>query len=71
MPEVFVFIDNGVNDRPGSIPLHNSRYAFNDWVLPIGTRYLADVARLRVPAQGKKACFSPTPTLFAKTMTRT
>ena len=43
------FIGNGANDGAGGIPLHNARYDFNDQVLPIGARYFAEVARIRLP----------------------
>ena len=49
VPGAFVFIGNGANDEPGGIPLHNARYDFNDQVLPIGARYFAEVARIRLP----------------------
>ena len=48
VPGAFVFIGNGANDGPGGIPLHNARYDFNDQVLPIGARYFAEVARIRL-----------------------
>lgn len=50
IPGAFVFIGNGAGDEPGSTPLHNARYDFNDSVLPIGARYFAELARLRLPA---------------------
>ena len=49
VPGAFVFIGNGANDSPGGIPLHHARYDFNDQVLPIGARYFAEVARIRLP----------------------
>jgi hippurate hydrolase len=49
VPGAFVFIGNGANDEPGGVPLHNARYDFNDQVLPIGARYFAEVARIRLP----------------------
>jgi hippurate hydrolase len=49
VPGAFVFIGNGANDGPGGIPLHNARYDFNDQLLPIGARYFAEVARIRLP----------------------
>jgi amidohydrolase len=49
VPGAFVFIGNGDGDGPGSTPLHNARYDFNDSVLPIGARYFAELARVRLP----------------------
>jgi len=52
VPGVFVFIGNGADDTPGGTPLHNARYDFNDAVLPIGARYFAELARMRLPRRG-------------------
>ncbi|MFC5519551.1 M20 aminoacylase family protein [Polaromonas jejuensis] len=49
VPGAFVFIGNGDNGAPGSTPLHNARYDFNDSVLPVGARYFAELARIRLP----------------------
>lgn len=49
IPGAFVFIGNGDNDGPGAVPLHNAQYDFNDRVLPIGARYFAEIARVRLP----------------------
>ena len=49
IPGAFVFIGNGDGEGPGSVPLHNARYDFNDEILPIGARYFAELARLRLP----------------------
>ncbi len=49
VPGAFVFIGNGASDEPGGTPLHNARYDFNDQVLPIGARYFAQLARVRLP----------------------
>jgi hippurate hydrolase len=49
VPGAFVFIGNGARDEPGGVPLHHARYDFNDQVLPIGARYFAELARLRLP----------------------
>jgi hippurate hydrolase len=49
VPGAFVFIGNGDGESPGSVPLHNARYDFNDQVLPIGARYFAEIARTRLP----------------------
>jgi amidohydrolase len=49
VPGAFVFIGNGQAGMPGGIPLHNSRYDFNDSVLPIGARFFAELARVRLP----------------------
>lgn len=47
-PGAFVFIGNGDNNA-GAVPLHNARYDFNDRVLPIGARYFAEIAKVRLP----------------------
>jgi amidohydrolase len=53
VPGAFVFLGNGDggddSEGPGAVPLHNARYDFNDAVLPIGARYLAELARVRLP----------------------
>lgn len=49
VPGAFVFIGNGDGDSAGAVPLHNARYDFNDRVLPIGARYFAELARVRLP----------------------
>jgi hippurate hydrolase len=49
VPGAFVFIGNGADGGPGSVPLHNARYDFNDEILPIGARYFAELARLGLP----------------------
>lgn len=49
MPGAFVFIGNGDGASPGAVPLHNARYDFNDQILPIGARYFAELARVRLP----------------------
>jgi amidohydrolase len=45
----FAFIGNGAEGEPGATPLHNARYDFNDTVLPIGARYLAEIVRTKLP----------------------
>lgn len=50
VPGAFVFIGNGASDAPGGVALHNARYDFNDQLLPIGARYFAEVARIRLGA---------------------
>jgi hippurate hydrolase len=49
LPGAFVFIGNGAGEDPGSTPLHNAGYDFNDAILPVGARYLAELARVRLP----------------------
>lgn len=49
VPGAFVFIGNGDGDSAGAIPLHNARYDFNDALLPIGARYFAEIARIKLP----------------------
>ena len=51
VPGAFVFIGNGAPDEPGGVPLHNTRYDFNDAVLPLGARYFAELVRQRLPAR--------------------
>ncbi|MDH0866269.1 M20 family metallopeptidase [Mitsuaria sp. GD03876] len=48
LPGAFVFIGNGDADSPGSVPLHNARYDFNDTILPVGARYFAEVVRVKL-----------------------
>ncbi|MEJ8853851.1 M20 aminoacylase family protein [Variovorax robiniae] len=48
VPGAFVFIGNG-DAGQGGVPLHNARYDFNDTVLPVGARYFAELARIRLP----------------------
>ncbi|HHG5368177.1 TPA: M20 aminoacylase family protein [Pseudomonas aeruginosa] len=50
VPGAFVFIGNGAAGTPGSVPLHNAQYDFNDEVLPVGARYFAELIRHRLPA---------------------
>ncbi len=49
LPGAFVFIGNGDGDDPGSVPLHNARYDFNDRIVPLGARWFAELARQRLP----------------------
>ena len=49
IPGAFVFIGNGDGDDPGALPLHNAGYDFNDRIVPVGARYFAELARLRLP----------------------
>jgi amidohydrolase len=49
VPGAFVFIGNGDSDDAGGTPLHNASYDFNDAVLPVGARYFAELARVRLP----------------------
>lgn len=48
IPGAFVFIGNGAGDEPGAVPLHNARYDFNDAILPVGARWFAELARMRL-----------------------
>jgi amidohydrolase len=50
VPGAFVFIGNGATGQPGGTPLHNAAYDFNDAVLPLGARYFAELASIRLPA---------------------
>jgi len=50
VPGAFAFIGNGTGDATGGVPLHNSKYDFNDEILPIGARYFAEIIRTRLPA---------------------
>ncbi len=49
VPGAFVFLGNGDGNSPGAVPLHNAGYDFNDRVLSVGARYLAELARVRLP----------------------
>ena len=49
VPGAFVFLGNGEGNSPGAVPLHNAAYDFNDRVLSVGARYLAELARVRLP----------------------
>ncbi|HEX7638625.1 MAG TPA: M20 aminoacylase family protein [Burkholderiaceae bacterium] len=49
LPGAFVFIGNGDGADPGATPLHNASYDFNDRILPLGARWFAELARLRLP----------------------
>lgn len=49
VPGNFAFIGNGADGEPGATPLHNAQYDFNDAVLPIGARYLAEIVRVKLP----------------------
>lgn len=49
VPGAFVFLGNGAEGAPGSTPLHNGSYDFNDEVLEAGARYFAEIVRLRLP----------------------
>jgi hippurate hydrolase len=51
VPGAFVFIGNGDGEGPGAVPLHNARYDFNDELLPVGARFFAEIARVRLPAR--------------------
>lgn len=50
IPGCFVFIGNGDDsDGQGNIPLHNSRYDYNDEILKIGAEYFAELIKVRLP----------------------
>ncbi|MGV3678736.1 MAG: M20 aminoacylase family protein [Acidovorax sp.] len=49
VPGAFMFIGNGESGTPGGVPLHNAAYDFNNAVLPMGARYFAELARVRLP----------------------
>jgi hippurate hydrolase len=50
VPGAFVFLGNGAEGEPGSTPLHNGSYDFNDEVLVTGAHYFAEIVRLRLPS---------------------
>jgi hippurate hydrolase len=56
IPGAFVFIGNGDGDGPGATPLHNASYDFNDRIVPVGARYFAELARVRLPQNTASAC---------------
>jgi len=45
VPGNFVFIGNGETNATGGVPLHNSKYDFNDEALATGAKYFAEVAK--------------------------
>lgn len=49
VPGNFSFMGNGESGEPGSVPLHNSRYDFNDDILDIGAQYFAALANTCLP----------------------
>ncbi len=49
VPGAFAFIGNG-DTGPGSTPLHNAQYDFNDALLALGARYFAEIVRIRLPS---------------------
>ena len=49
IPGAFVFVGNGAIDTPGGVPLHNSRYDFNDQIVSVGAHYFAEIIRQRLP----------------------
>nr|WP_304217076.1 M20 aminoacylase family protein [Fredinandcohnia onubensis] len=52
VPGCFVFIGNGDDsDGIGNIPLHNSRYDFNDKILTTGAEYFAELIKVRLPRE--------------------
>ena len=50
VPGSYLLIGNGDGEGPGAVPLHNARYDFNDELLPVGARFFAEIARVRLPA---------------------
>ncbi|MEY2195345.1 M20 aminoacylase family protein [Neobacillus sp. BF23-41] len=49
IPGCFVFIGNGDDSEGiGNVPLHNSRYDFNDKILTIGAEYFAELIKVRL-----------------------
>lgn len=64
LPGAFVFIGNGDGEADaegqgaGVTPLHNTRYDFNDIVLPVGARYFAELARVRLPVSSANSTSS-------------
>ena len=53
VPGAFVFIGNG--DGPDALPLHSAQYDFNDRIVPVGARFFAELARVRLPRQATTA----------------
>lgn len=50
IPGCFVFIGNGDDSEGiGNVPLHNSRYDYNDKILTIGAEYYAELIKVRLP----------------------
>ena len=50
VPGNYTFIGTGLAGEEGGVPLHNSRYDFNDRILGLGARYFAQLARDRLKA---------------------
>jgi amidohydrolase len=49
VPGNYMFIGSGISGEPGSTPLHNPHYDFNDDLLTLGADYFATLARQRLP----------------------
>jgi amidohydrolase len=49
VPGNYMFIGSGISGEPGSTPLHNPNYDFNDDLLTLGADYFATLARQRLP----------------------
>lgn len=49
IPGAFVFVGNGSINTAGGMPLHNSRYDFNDEIVSVGAHYFAEIIRQRLP----------------------
>ncbi|MSO76607.1 MAG: amidohydrolase [Alphaproteobacteria bacterium] len=47
-PGAFIFIGNGGQGEPGSCPVHNPHYDFNDAILPLGASYWTQLVEGRL-----------------------
>ena len=49
MPGAFFFLGGAVGDQSRDLPLHNSRFDYNDDILELGARVFAQLIRERLP----------------------
>jgi hippurate hydrolase len=51
-PGAYLRVGQGAPDGPGPHPLHNSRYDFNDDILPLGAALHASLVEHALPLAG-------------------
>jgi len=51
-PGAYLRVGQGALDGPGPHPLHNSRYDFNDDILPLGAALHASLVEHALPLAG-------------------
>ena len=49
VPGAFFFLGGAVGDQSRDLPLHNSRFDYNDDILELGARVFAQLIRERLP----------------------